>query len=273
MSAFVEHSAMTDPGVHADWCTSSRKSVAAVVQTVRGLLIHDAFIACYDLAPESFSQFSRETLPIEVRLGRILGASKSPLQVERRPNERQIGTCRDFALMTCSLLRSEGIAARVRCGFATYFPPNKYEDHWICEMWNNEETRWLRIDAQLDGVQQQHFKVTFDTLDVPRDSFQTAAEIWKHVQSGEIDTSDIGHGSANGEWFLYVNIVRDRLALNDVVVSTWDMWRDALADRPGCPTLKMQPYERLATEVLAKQDLPEAFGVPQAPEPFWMAKP
>ncbi|MEU7973849.1 transglutaminase domain-containing protein [Micromonospora sp. NPDC049089] len=42
------------------------------------------------------------------------------MTVARAPDRRVIGTCRHFAVLSCALLRYRGIAARARCGFATY---------------------------------------------------------------------------------------------------------------------------------------------------------
>ncbi|TDC86167.1 hypothetical protein E1193_00430 [Micromonospora sp. KC606] len=44
------------------------------------------------------------------------------------------------------LLRYRGIAARARCGFATYFQPGQGVDHWIAEY--RRDGRWVRIDAE-----------------------------------------------------------------------------------------------------------------------------
>lgn len=38
-----------------------------------------------------------------------------------------------YAGLSCAVLRSRGIAARVRCEFATYFQPGHGVDHWITE--------------------------------------------------------------------------------------------------------------------------------------------
>jgi hypothetical protein len=43
---------------------------------------------------------------------------------------KAVGQRRDFALMMCAFLRAKGTAARVRCGFASYFGEG-WEDHWV----------------------------------------------------------------------------------------------------------------------------------------------
>ena len=59
----------------------------------------------------------------------LLALDPAPLDVPREPDRRVVGTCRHFAVMSCALLRWRGIAARVRCGFATYFQPGQGLDH------------------------------------------------------------------------------------------------------------------------------------------------
>ena len=48
-----------------------------------------------------------------------------------------------------ALLRYRGIAARARCGFATYFQPGQGLDHWITEYWHDQDGRWVRIDSEI----------------------------------------------------------------------------------------------------------------------------
>ena len=49
-------------------------------------------------------------------------------------------------------MRYRGIAARVRCGFATYFQVGQGLDHWITE-YRNRDGRWVRIDNAGHTVQ------------------------------------------------------------------------------------------------------------------------
>jgi len=105
-------------------------------------VIHSDWASAYGVTGD----LSRETLPIARRLAMVEEAGGRDLP----PDRRTPGTCRDFALMTCSALRERDVPARVRCGFATYFPSNPFEDHWVCEHWREDEKRWVLTDAQLD---------------------------------------------------------------------------------------------------------------------------
>jgi len=150
--------------------------------------------------------------------GGLLELDPAPLTDVREPANRVVGTCRHFAVMSCALLRHRGIAARVRCGFATYFQPGKAVDHWITEYWDD---RWVRIDTEILGM---------SVLDHPHDvrpgEFLTGGEAWLAYREGEIDAADFGvYGTENwGPSEIRGNAVRDLAALNKIETLPWDEW-------------------------------------------------
>ena len=135
-----------------------------------------------------------------------------------------IGNCRQFTTLTCALLRSRGIPARARCGFARYFEPGKYIDHWVVEFLEATDGRWVRFDSQLDAVQQKLLKLAFDTEDLPPQEFLSAAEAWQRCRHGETDASRFGILDMWGSWFVGNNVVRDLAALNKMELLPWDTW-------------------------------------------------
>ncbi|QUL98547.1 MAG: transglutaminase domain-containing protein [Candidatus Fermentithermobacillus carboniphilus] len=100
----------------------------------------------------------------------ITKMDSSPLTVKRSLDRRFLGNCRDFSVFLCSVLREQGIPARARCGFGTYFRPGGFEDHWVCEYWNGE--RWVIVDAQIHGFQRKTLRIHFDFLDMPRGLYE-----------------------------------------------------------------------------------------------------
>ena len=227
-SYYATHGALTDPGRHGPALETFPRGVAALCRIVQGLLIHDSYGQhLYGPAPADFHRASRETLPLSRRLDTILAARDAPLTSPRPPFRRSIGTCRDFALMLCALLREQEVPARVRCGFADYFDPGRYEDHWVCEYWKPAEGRWALADAQLDEAHRAHLAIDFDGTDLPRARFLPAARAWQRVRSGAADPALFGHGDDKGAWFIRVNLARDLLSLCKQEVSPWDGWRSA----------------------------------------------
>src|SRR6185312_12977497 len=156
------HGALTEPGRFAS-TLAAPADLAALCTFIQGVVIHSDWASAYGVTAD----LSRETLPVARRLAMVEAAGGRDLPPERRTP----GTCRDFALMTCSALRERGVVARVRCGFATYFTANPFEDHWVCEHWREDERRWVLTDAQLDPLQRDHLCVTFDPTDLPAKTF------------------------------------------------------------------------------------------------------
>ncbi len=244
-SRWLTHTAMTEPAAPAALFTRLPRDVAGLNRVVQGLLLHSELLAKYG-DPSAFGPVSRTTLPVQQRLAILLGRNRRELNQSRIPRERGIGTCRDFALMLCAFLRETGTAARLRCGFASYFG-EAWEDHWVCEYWNSGEGRWCLSDAQLDEVQKTAFGVTFDTSDVPRDVFLTAGEAWRRCRASHDRPERFGQGATRGLWFIGVNVVRDALAVNNRETSSWDRWREA---PPGLRTTSHD--ERAALDQLAR---------------------
>ncbi|MYR61893.1 transglutaminase domain-containing protein [Streptomyces sp. SID625] len=153
----------------------------------------------------------------------------APLTEPRPPAQRFVGTCRDFALLHCSLLRATGTPARIRCGFATYFGDGCFADHWVTEFRTPQGT-WRLADAQLHHTYEG---LDFDPVDVPRDRFLVAADAWRACRSGRADPRRfgvIGLEGIAGLWFVGAGLLRDLAALNGVELLPWDMWGPGAAD-------------------------------------------
>ena len=195
---------------------------------IQGVMIHDHYgLHLYGSPPAGFHLASRRTLPIAERIEAILSQHGDPISVARPAFERTVGTCRDFSLMLCALLRHQSIPARVRCGFARYFHPPSYEDHWVCEYWEPDSQRWAIADPQLDDAHRDHLSIDFDTTDLPNDQFLFPWQVWRLCRAGDDDPARFGHGDETGGWFIQVNLARDLLSLCKREVSPWDGWRDA----------------------------------------------
>jgi hypothetical protein len=222
---YSHHGALSDPGGCASLFDGLPCDVAGLCAAVQGVLLHDYFGGeLYGPPPPTFAEHSRATLPIAERLDAITARDDAPLDRARRPFDRCVGTCRDFALMLCAMLRHRGVPARVRCGFANYFGGPRWEDHWVCEHWVAAEERWALADPQLDDAHRRHLGIGFDTADMPRDRFLLAWQAWRACRDGA-DPAQFGHGDDTGLWFVEVNLVRDFYALQKRETSPWDAWR------------------------------------------------
>ncbi len=275
---YLGHGEWTDPGEHRAAVAALGDDLPSLLEAVRGLLVHGDYLDLYDLSAAEFSGHSRDTMSVAARLTQILSRDASPLSNARPPAGRAVATCRDYALLLCAFLREKGIAARVRCGFARYFAQGRFEDHWVCEYWNEAADRWHFADAQLDAETRRHLGIDFDTSALPDGWFLTSDKAWQLWRSGMHIGGDFGHGAVDGAWFLAVNLARDLLALHMREVSGWDGWRNAPPELRKRHPGRLEPLDAIADHIVqvdmrpgALADLPEALQ-PDL-KPFWLARP
>ncbi|WP_411150947.1 transglutaminase-like domain-containing protein [Streptomyces sp. A30] len=155
-----------------------------------------------------------------------------PLTAKRPYDERFAGTCRDFSLLLCALLRATGTPARIRCGFAAYFVEGYHDDHWVTE-YRLPDGRWRLVDAQ---VLHPAYELSFDPLDVPRDRFLVAGDAWRACREGGADPGTFGvwfHGDLDGLWYIRTNVLLDLAAVNGVELLPWDVWGRVVRDDAG----------------------------------------
>jgi hypothetical protein len=196
----------------------------ALCRTVQGLLVHEFWAHAYGFDVPVSRLESFHTRSAAEMIEHILGLSRAPLAVERPVEQRMVGNCRYFSTLSCALLRRAGIPARARCGFADYFEPGRYVDHWVTEYWDHAERRWVRIDTQLDAIQRAAIRPAFDTEDQPSGPFLPGGEAWQRCRRGEADPEDFGILDMWGLWFVQANVVRDLAALNKMELLPWDVW-------------------------------------------------
>lgn len=212
------HGALSEPGRFKPAFAALPSDLSALCRFIQGIVLHADWAASYGVDDTALS---RDTLPVERRMALVEATGTDGLP----PARRTAGTCRDFALMLSSLLREQDVLARVRCGFATYFSANPFEDHWVCEYWRDREQRWALADAQLDQLMRERLRIPFDATDLPEGTYLNAGEAWTAWRDGKANADAFGHGTANGAWFMRVNLMRDLLALNKQETSEWDAWR------------------------------------------------
>jgi hypothetical protein len=141
-------------------------------------------------------------------------------------------------------------------GFASYFNPPQYEDHWVGEYWNAGEKRWILVDAQLDELQRKAMKIDFDPLDVPRDRFVIAHDAWTRWRRGEIEDTRFGFSplKLTGSWFIVGDLIRDAAALNGLELLPWDVWGGMVKENSALTPDVLPYFDRLAKLTAAPDD-------------------
>jgi hypothetical protein len=221
---FASHGRISDPGAHKSLYENLPTSVADLVKLVQGITIHVFWAERYGFKapPERMSELQLRS--IENRLARTIELDPRPITEPRPLDKKLLGNCRDHSVLLASMLRHQGIPARARCGFGAYFMPDHFEDHWVTEYWNEEQSRWILVDAQLDELQCDVMKIPFDTLDVPRDQFIVGGMAWQMCRGGEQDPDKFGIFDMHGLGFVRGNLVRDIASVNKMELLPWDCW-------------------------------------------------
>lgn len=229
LDAYARHSSYSDPGPYAGLINDLPTEIGALTSVVRNVLVH------YRAAGITFT--GDRLAEINNRwLTRILQTDQKrfsePLARQRPIGERVVGCCRDFALLTVSALRQQGIAARSRVGFASYFIPGFHCDHVVAEYWNGQ--RWVWVDAQLEPGPPW----PFDVQDIPHPGplFVTAAQSWQALRRGEIDPMNFGvdpNLPARGEWFIYDGVLQELAHRRRDELLLWDSFGAMVGPPPG----------------------------------------
>lgn len=246
LTYFAQYGKITHPGPYASYYAGLPSDPAALVRVVQGLMIHVFWSERYGLKLGAERQAEVQLRSMERRLARTLELDPGPLTTPRQNEQKIIGNCRDFSVTLASMLQSKGIPARPRCGFGAYFLPNHYEDHWVCEYWNEAEERWVLVDAQLDELQRNVLETSFNTLDVPRDQFIVGGAAWKMCRTGQANPDQFGIFDMHGIDFVKGDFIRDLAALNKVELLPWDCWGMILMDYASLPPDDLSMLDRLA---------------------------
>ncbi len=224
-------STFSDPGAAGPWLDEmAGAGLAALREASAGLVFHyraHGDIADHGFAPKRMAEINlRYAAAMFARLRELTSAAPG---ADRRPTERLVGCCRDFALLFVAMARHHGIPARVRVGFATYLVPGWAMDHVIAEVW--DERRWRLVEPEVGADHTDPTDGTeLDVLDVPRNRFLVGPDAWLACRSGEPDASrfvvapELTEPFLRGWPYLLHNLVLDLAALNRHEMILWDGW-------------------------------------------------
>lgn len=111
---------------------------------------------------------------------------------DRRVENKLILTCRYVSVLVSAIYKAKGVPCRSRAGFAPYFQPGKSMDHWINQVWSEQENRWITFDA--DGFYDEA-AMGLNQYDMKEEQFDWAARAWLSIRGGKTD----------GKEFLYAD--------------------------------------------------------------------
>ena len=117
---------------------------------------------------------------VESILEGLISYDSRGLVNDRKPEDRLVLGCWHNATLLASILKYRGIPARIRAGHATYIIPGFHISHTICEVWNENDKRWMLVDPNMEMV------------DFNRDLFDFSNDAWLQMQQKEIDPDLFG---------------------------------------------------------------------------------
>jgi Transglutaminase-like superfamily len=214
MTTLPDHPALADLPTDLD----------ALRAVIPGLLLHRDWAPAYGVSGDAVRLDEQNLRSTAEVLARAFEISPEPVTKPRPPEDRVLTICRHFALLQTAFLRSQGVPARVRCGFSNYFDAAVWCDHWITERWDDAGSRWVRDDPQIDELQAEKVNLDFDPYDQPPGRFLTGSEAWLAARAGDVDPNLFGIFDMWGPAFIAGNVITDFACLNKVELLPWDSW-------------------------------------------------
>lgn len=229
IARYASHSRWSDPGRYASLLDALPANPAAMPELVGGLVLHPV------VAPAGASPSEASLRTVAQLVAAILAKDPRRLRLSRQPADRIVGVCRQYALLACGILRQHGLPARLRVGFADYFTPDFWEDHWVCEY--HDGSAWRLLDAELTAEVRARLGLAFDPADIPRERFLMAGPAWLGLRRGAHDPARFGVSFVGiaGLWFVAGSLLRDLAALAREETMPWDYWGPTREFRPGTP--------------------------------------
>jgi hypothetical protein len=235
-AAVVDHSVHTrfsDPGTHAALLQALPTDPPALSAVARNVIVH------YRSDGLDLPAHTREDIHlrwVEAMLGADQQRHGSPLHEPREEAARVQGCCRDHSLLCVSALRTHGIPARTRIGFAGYFHSDWHADHVVVEAWL--DGRWRRFDPEIgEGFGALPEPMAMPTADLGSTGFVTAAQVWAGFRAGALDADTYGVDKSDpvlrGERFVFDEVVYEVAHRFGDELLLWDAWGRIAG--PGTP--------------------------------------
>lgn len=193
---YLKYGLFTYPGLYEKYLQSLPDDIREIGHLLRWSMIHRTTLDWGNKGTNSDLKFGDITKVPWYRqaeddnlataaaiLAELFRRSPKGITYGRKVEDKVILTCRHITILMASILKTKGIPARVRSGFAGYWSWSKASsDHWINQYWSKEENRWISIDV--DG---SFHNVGFDMYDIPKGKFDYSADAWLNVRQGKID--------------------------------------------------------------------------------------
>lgn len=188
---YLEYGLFTYPGLYEDYLKTLPDNPKELGELLRKNLVHRTTLVAGNVGTnEDLKYGDMSKMPwwrqaeddnlttTAAMLAEFFRRDPKGITMERKVEDKLVLTCRYIAILMCSILKTKGIPARVRSGFASYFEGTEDAwDHWITQYWKESEQRWVTID-----VDASWHRTGFDMYDIPDDKFDFSADAWLDVR-------------------------------------------------------------------------------------------
>jgi formylglycine-generating enzyme len=181
---YRQYSSFTNPGEYGYVYKNLPDSLSDLCSLIKSQFIHPyAELPQYreQIPKERWNYESSKYPTVNSILKGLLSYDSRGLVKDRKPEDRLVLGCREYAIVLVSILKYRGIPARARYGHATYIMPEFHVSHIICEVWNENDRRWMLVDPGLNMI------------DFSREKFDFSNEAWLQMQKKEIDPGLYGN--------------------------------------------------------------------------------
>ena len=160
---YIEYSAYTDPGEYAYLYKDLPESLPELCSLIKSQFIHPIgeLQAYKDQIPKERWNEITEYPTVKSILKGLQSYDSRGFVKDRKPKDKLVLGCRSSAILLASILKHRGIPARVRYGHALYLIPGYFANHVICEVWNENDKRWILVDVQANMIDFNREKMAF----------------------------------------------------------------------------------------------------------------
>ncbi|MBL0887778.1 transglutaminase-like domain-containing protein [Myceligenerans indicum] len=234
---WATHSPYSDPGPHTDLLTAIAPEPPAAHTAACATVVHYRNLPD-GIGPEQWHDIDHRWL--SAILDTATRRATGPLDTPREPRQQVAGCCRDHTLFALGVLRSHGVPARSRIGFARYFEPGSGADHVVVEHWDG--SRWVRWDPELAPGDEWDFDpydmpatATHDPVSDLDQPFVTAAQAWLAIRAGVADPAKFGVAGVpelSGHDFVRRYVLLEVAHRHRDELLLWDMWGPIIGTLP-----------------------------------------
>lgn len=178
LNKYRQFSLYTDPGELVDLYKPLPESLDELCTLIKKQLIHPFDLGKYaDAIPKNRTNEDQELSTVSLMLKELLKRNENGLVASRKPEERLVVACVHHSMLLVSILRHQGIPARIRAGHAKYIGGQKgiRVTHAICEVWDDKDSKWILVDPDRKRI------------NFPRHEFEFAYETWNRLRNSNLD--------------------------------------------------------------------------------------